>query len=126
MFNIRNFSCEDNPQPTTAQVARPALDTWTGVGAGLVLLAAEYFAAIPRRIGNRLFAMNDAEAGWRGWQAINAYGGLGRRYRDPRFDLIRECPLCAGSGAKADQECPACLGTGRLAGVELADWESGE
>jgi hypothetical protein len=128
MYNIRNFTCEDNPRTATAQVARPALDTWTGVAAGLLLLAAEYLAAIPQRIGNRLFAMNDAEAGWRGWQAINAYGGLGRRYRDPRFDLLGECPQCLGTGTKADQECPACLGTGRLADAELglADWDSGE
>jgi hypothetical protein len=126
MLNIRNFSSEDNPRPAAAQVARPALDTWTGMGAGLLLLAAEYVASLPQRIGNRLFAMNDAEAGWRGWQAINAYGGLGRRYRDPRFDLLRECPQCAGSGFKAGQECPDCLGTGLLADVELADWDSGE
>jgi hypothetical protein len=128
MFNIRNITREDNPYPVTMQVARPALDTWTAVAAGLLLLGAERLAALPRRIGDRLFAMNDAEAGWRGWQAINAYGGLGRRYRDPRFDLLRECPQCAGSGAKADQPCPACLGAGRLADAELGitDWDSGE
>jgi hypothetical protein len=128
MFNISNFLSQDNPCPTTAQVVRPAVDTWTAVVAALLLQATERLGALPRRIGNRLFAMNDAEASWRGWQAINAYGGLGRRYRDPRFDLLRECQQCGGSGTKADQECPACLGAGRLAETELgiADWDSGE
>jgi len=132
MINIRNFTCEDNPRPVAARIARPAIDTWTAVVAGLLALAADYLTTLPRRIGNRLFAMNDAEAGWSGWQAINAYGGLGRRYRDPRFDLLRECPQCAGSGTQAGQECPACLGAGRLADTErlvdtelgIADWDS--
>jgi hypothetical protein len=43
-------------------------------------------AATPRAIGARLFAANDAEARWRGWQIIERHGGLSRRYRDPRFD----------------------------------------
>jgi hypothetical protein len=41
---------------------------------------------LPRRAGSRLFAMNDAEARWRGWQVTELAGGLARRYRDPRFD----------------------------------------
>jgi hypothetical protein len=45
---------------------------------------------LPRRWGKRLFAMNDAEAGWRGWSATVTAGGLGRQYRDPRFDALRE------------------------------------
>ena len=45
-------------------------------------------AAILRRAGDRLFAMNDAEAGWRGWQTTRTHGGLGRRYRDPQFGTL--------------------------------------
>lgn len=49
-----------------------------------------WLAALPRRLGNRLFAMNDAEAGWRGWEVTVTAGGLGRQYRDPRFNALRE------------------------------------
>jgi hypothetical protein len=36
--------------------------------------------------------MNDAEAGWRGWQVTETLGGLGRRYRDTRWDALRTDP----------------------------------
>ena len=51
--------------------------------AGQALLG--WLAAIPGRLGGRLFTMNDAEACWRGWQTIRTHGGFGRRYRDPQF-----------------------------------------
>ena len=51
-------------------------------------LMAAWLAGLPRRAGRRLFAMNDLEAGWRGWQVIELRGGLGRQYRDHRFDLL--------------------------------------
>ena len=62
---------------------------------GQVVLS--WLAAIPRRLGDRLFAMNDAEAYWRDWQITKTQGGLGRRYRDPRFDTLAECPRCLGA-----------------------------
>ena len=45
---------------------------------------------LSRRLGNRLFAMNDAEAGWQGWEVTVTAGGLGREYRDHRFNILRE------------------------------------
>jgi hypothetical protein len=51
-------------------------------------LAASWLAGLPRRAGNRLFARNDAEARWRGWQVTELAGGLARQYRDPRFDSV--------------------------------------
>jgi hypothetical protein len=45
-----------------------------------------YATAVSRRLGDRLFAMNDAEAYWRGWQITKLHGGLTRRYHDPAFD----------------------------------------
>ncbi len=42
-------------------------------------------AAIPRRLGDGMFTMNDAEAYWHDWQITKTLGGLARRYRDPRF-----------------------------------------
>jgi hypothetical protein len=53
-----------------------------------VVIVAAWLAGLPRRIGRRLFYMNDLEARWRGWQVTETSGGLGRQYRDRRFDLI--------------------------------------
>ena len=53
-------------------------------------LAASWLIGLPRRAGSRLFAKNDAEASWRGWQVTELAWGLARRYRDPRFDSIHE------------------------------------
>jgi hypothetical protein len=71
-------------------------------------------AAIPGRLGDRLFARNDAEADWWSWQITKTHGGLARRYRDTQFDTLAECPQCRGSGATAALRCPPCLGTGRI------------
>ena len=56
--------------------------------AGQITLS--WLAAIPRRLGDRLFAMNDAEAYWRNWQITRTHGGYGRRYRDPAYALPPE------------------------------------
>ena len=60
----------------------------TGATAGQIMLS--WLAALPGRLGDRLFAMNDNEAYWRDWQITKTHGGLGRRYRDPSFDLPPE------------------------------------
>ena len=90
------------------------------VTAGRVLLS--WLAAVPRRLGDRLFVTNDTEAYWRSWQITRIHGGFGRRYRDPRFDTLAECPKCYGTGRTqggprsraADLPCAPCLGTGRI------------
>jgi hypothetical protein len=133
VINISNFTSKDNPErPTRAPVslARPARTrapdqaadaavqaSQTRFGAillivGRVLLS--WLAAIPRRLGDRLFTMNDTEAYWRGWQITKTHGGLARRYRDPRFDTLAECARCHGAGVNADLPCDPCLGTGRI------------
>ncbi len=48
-----------------------------------------WLASLPHRLGARLFAMNDTEAGWRGWEITELRCGLARSYHDPRFDLLR-------------------------------------
>ncbi len=48
-----------------------------------------WLANLPRRVGSHLFAGNDEEARWRGWQVTELAGGLARQYRDPRFDTLR-------------------------------------
>ena len=42
-------------------------------------LAAAWLIGLPRRAGRRLFAITDAEAGWRRWQVTEARGGIGRQ-----------------------------------------------
>jgi hypothetical protein len=76
-----------------AEAQRPPAMPVIGIaGAGGVFrrapgLLAAWLIGLPRRAGRRLFAMNDLEAGWRGWQVIELSGGLGRQYRDRRFDF---------------------------------------
>jgi len=50
---------------------------------------AGWLASLPHRIGARLFAINDTEAGWRGWEITELHCGLSRSFRDPQFDLLR-------------------------------------
>lgn len=146
MIKINNATSENNPPwmlgefpgPTrTSLPGAPAgavpgaapSDTWTRLRRGLVAAARAVplagrvllsgLAALPRRLGDRLFAMNDAEAYWHSWQITATHGGLGRRYHDPRFDALADCPKCQGSGLTADQPCPPCHGTGRISSGEV-------
>jgi hypothetical protein len=128
VINISNYTGEDN----TPRLARATWPSGSGTSAGASRAAAGrsvspgralgvslrvllgWLAAIPRRLGDRLFAMNDTEAYWRNWQITRTRGGLGRRYRDPLFSTLAECPNCRGAGVTADLTCPPCLGTGRV------------
>jgi hypothetical protein len=67
------------------------------------------------RVINRLFADEDAHALAKGWEITRLPHG-GRRYRDPRWDSIRCCEVCGGSGMAPDAwvECDRCAGTGVL------------
>ena len=139
MINISNYTSKDNPPwrpvqpawtaaatgaaaPTAARgrppggradrIARDGRIPAVLAAIGAALLS--WLAAVPRRLGDRLFAMNDTEAYWRSWQITRTHGGLGRIYRDPQFDTLAECPKCRGSGLTADLACPPCLGTGRI------------
>ena len=146
MIKINNSTSENNPlwllgefsgltrtslpgAPAGAVPAAASSDTWTRLRHGLVAAARAVplatrvllsrLGALPRHLGDRLFAMNDAEAYWRSWQITRTHGGPGRRYRDPRFDALAECPKCQGSGLTADQPCPPCQGTGRISSGEV-------
>jgi len=68
-----------------------------------------------RAAGERLYEEPDRRARGYGWQVTVRHGGLARRYRDPRFDMLAGCGKCGGTGAgAADRPCPRCSGTGRL------------
>jgi hypothetical protein len=64
-----------------------------------------------RVLGDRMFAAHDTQARMIGWQITPIHGGLGRHYRDPRFDCLsrwrdgtggREGTECRESGACGD------------------------
>jgi hypothetical protein len=146
VINISNSTSKNNPSWLPAEPVRPswpapmpAHDQVTAPAAregpgsprarlgrlgrlvtvfGQVLVS--WLAAVPRRLGDRLFVMNDTEAYWRGWQITRTRGGLARCYRDPRFDTLAECPRCRGGGVTADLACVPCLGTGRITLPEVS------
>jgi hypothetical protein len=74
----------DWPHPDDARTSR------LGGLATAARIMLSWLAALPGHLGDRLFAMNDNEAYWRDWQITSTHGGLGRRYRDPAFDLPHE------------------------------------
>jgi hypothetical protein len=139
VINTSNSTSKNNPQWRSAELVRPARPPQPrapdraadatapasparlgrSLGSlGRVLL--NWLAAVPRRLGDRLFVTNDTEAYWRDWQIIKTHGGLARRYRDPGFDTLAECPKCHGAGVNADLPCPPCLGTGRITLPEVS------
>ena len=61
-----------------------------------------------------LFGDLDEQARHDGWQVTRTHHGFGRRYRDPRFDLLSTCQHCAGSGSMDGQPCEPCRGSGRV------------
>jgi hypothetical protein len=70
---------------------------------------------LPRSAGiARLTTADHPDGHPAGLQMTRAHGGLGRRYRDPRFDTLAECTQCRGAGFRADVRCLPCLGTGRV------------
>jgi hypothetical protein len=98
VINASNFTSKNNPLPPIGPpaglTARPMAGLTAGPTAGQMLLG--WLAVLPGRLGDRLFMLNDNEAGWRDWQVVKAHGGLARRYRDPRFDRsTRPTPLAS-------------------------------
>ena len=121
MINFSNYAGNDNPPrprpPTVALVRERSGRRPLGsrVRDALVfVMGVDWLACLLRRWGDRWFAMNDTEAYWRGWQITKTHAGLGRRYRDIRYDTLAACAQCAGAGVRADAPCGPCLGTGRI------------
>ena len=115
MIKINNATSENKPPWWLGELSGPTRTSPSGAHAGAVPAAAlsgtwtrlrrglaaavravplvgrvllSWLAALPRRLGDRLFAMNDAEAYWRSWQTTRTHGGFGRRYHDPQFGRI--------------------------------------
>ena len=152
MINTTNITCHDNPpwppagpggtpvepaRRTAGRIGSTAgrIGSTAGrmgsvggrIGSAVGLAAAvllSWLAYIPRRLGDHIFTWNDSEAYWHGWQITKVHGGLGRRYRDLRFDTMTACPQCRGGGVntrdgRAGTPCPPCLGTGRVSTEEV-------
>lgn len=83
------------------------------------------FAALAERAGNWLFARDDTLALANGWQIARRHAGLGRQYRDPRFDTLRVCPSCRGRGRTGDGPCAPCGATGRITVEPIAAGHGG-
>ncbi|MCA1603038.1 MAG: hypothetical protein LC776_15855 [Acidobacteria bacterium] len=62
----------------------------------------------------RLFAAEDAAARRRGWHISRLPTGVGRVYRDPRWDSITACEQCGGDGGSATDSCRSCGGRGTV------------
>lgn len=95
MINSTNVLGEHNPRwpigdaPETIRIPDLRVTGPANAGDALrraVAIVAAWLTGLPRRVGRRLFYMNDLEARWRNWQVIETSGGLGRQYRDRRFD----------------------------------------
>jgi hypothetical protein len=69
---------------------------------------------LARKIGESAHREADDYARERGWTTTRTHAGLGRVYRDPRFDALAACNSCAGSGVREDAPCSRCAGTGRI------------
>lgn len=65
-----------------------------------------WLTRLAERIDDWLFAAEDARAKSRDWQVTRR--GLGRVYRDPRWDSVHACEVCDGVGG----DCVVCGGTG--------------
>jgi hypothetical protein len=153
--NVSNFTSKNNPPWLLAEPAGPvrppgpnapdraadqAIATASRTVSGsrcarfgrILLIVLSWLAAIPRRLEDRLFVMNDAEAYWHDWQITKTRGGLVRKYRDPRFGTLAECSKCRGTGRNgagrngagangaANLPCVPCLGTGRITLGEMS------
>jgi len=116
LFNVTNPAGKDKSRWPKDNPGRPkgnALETIDGPGLYLTAttwgrcdrpasfadtvcaactLATAWLVGLPRQAGRRLFAINDVEAGWRGWLVTETLGGLGRQYRDARFEALRTDP----------------------------------
>jgi len=74
----------------------------------------DLFRQLIRRLEDRLFAPDDDWARRRGLQISRGRNGHGRRYRDPRWDLVAECSSCGGTGAAGAARCRECEGRGTV------------
>ena len=75
----------------------------------------DWIARCIRQLGDLVFAREDQEATWHAWDVERRDAGLGRRYRDRRFQALVPCPRCHRVSTVADgADCPQCSAADRL------------
>ena len=79
------MSFQGSPEDKTRWPISKATET-KGHAVTIFAGLAAWLADILCHVGERLFLSCDEEAYWRGWEITPLRGGLGRSYRDPRFD----------------------------------------
>jgi hypothetical protein len=103
VINGTNMLAKDNPRWPAGNGKETTTVPGLSSAVGLVIA---WLAGLRRRAGRRLYAMNDLEASWRGWQVIETSGGLGRQYRDARFDSLAARRDTWTNAADADGPAP--------------------
>jgi DnaJ-class molecular chaperone len=73
-----------------------------------------WFGRLAERIGRRLFSVSDRTAAQYGWEITLIQAGLGRSYRDRRFNDLHSCERCSGYEETDNRSCFMCGGTGRV------------
>jgi hypothetical protein len=95
VINISNYVGKDNPlgappgRPDLRRAPPGGSRIWAAFGLA-VGVALDWLTCSLRRRSDRWFAANDTEAYWWEWQITKTHGGLGRSYRDPRFDTLAD------------------------------------
>jgi uncharacterized paraquat-inducible protein A len=75
----------------------------------------DWVARCVQQLGDLVFAREDQEASWHAWDVERRDAGLGRRYRDQRFQALVPCPRCHRVSTVADGAvCPQCSAADRL------------
>ena len=76
---------------------------------------ADWTARCVQQLGDLVFAVEDQEAAWHAWNVEQRFAGLGRLYRDQRFDALVSCPRCHRvSTVTGSTVCKQCSATDRL------------
>jgi hypothetical protein len=95
-----------------ARASRPGQLLWPTVLAATIR---SHLGRALTQVGYRVFALEDAEAAWHAWDVEPRYAGLGRLYRDQRFDALVDCPRCHRVSTVAGSSvCKQCSAADRL------------
>jgi hypothetical protein len=106
VFYGSNLYRKDNPRWAISNITEPQR-----IPSDLIRFAygicVAWLIGLPRRVGTKLHAMNDAESRWWHWLVTERCGGLTRQYRDARFEALRRDPtLRRGEPADPDPAAP--------------------
>lgn len=73
---------------------------------------ATQLARLRDAVEQKVFREPDLYALVRGWEIHHR--PFHRTFRDPRWNLVSECPACAGTGEVDEQHCSGCRGVGTI------------